>query len=170
MKTLASFLSLFTLCTLFALFALSSPQSSTPAYQELKEQAEQLYAEGSYRRAHELYLRAKELALPASEALWVSFRVADTQWRAQAATQTFDNTQFEEARRQVEALITDERQGNPVWVEAQQSLGDFWWIRRDSRNWGSAWTHYQKALQWWADSKDIATARGRSPCWTLCLT
>ena len=169
MKTLASFLSLFTLFTLCALFALSSPQSSTPAYEELKEQAEQLYAEGSYRRAHELYVQAKELALPASEALWVTFRLADTQWRAQAATQTSDHTQLEEARRQLEALITEEQRPNPIWAQVQQSLGDFWWTRRDSRNWASAWTHYQQALQWWADSKDIETARRRylEIVWTI---
>ncbi|MDA2926676.1 MG2 domain-containing protein, partial [Acidobacteria bacterium AH-259-G07] len=166
MKALVPFLSL------FILFGLSSAQLPGADYEGLKEQAERLYAEGSYRRAHELYVKADELDLPEAEARWVDFRLTDTQWRAQAATQTSDSTEFEEARRQLEALIGQARRPehhDRVWAEAQQSLGDFWWLRRDSRNWGAAWTHYQQALNWWADSKDMETARRRylEIVWTI---
>ncbi|MCH8819973.1 MAG: alpha-2-macroglobulin, partial [Acidobacteria bacterium] len=165
MKTVVPFAALL---ILFTLFVISAPQSATP-YQEVKTQAEQFYAEGSYQRAHELYRQTKDLDLPASEARWISFRLADTQWRAQAATETYDTTQLEEARRQLEALITVEQQPDSMGAEVQQSLGDFWWVRRNSKNWGPAWTHYQKALEWWADSKDIETARRRylEIVWTI---
>ena len=165
MKTVAPFAALF---ILFTLIVFSAPQSASP-YQEVKAQAEQLYAEGSYQRAHALFRQAGELDLPASEARWISFRLADSQWRAQAATETYDTTQLEEARRQLEALITDPQQPDSISAEVRQSLGDFWWVRRNSKNWGSAWTHYQKALAWWADSKDIETARRRylDIVWTI---
>ena len=100
--------------------------------------------------------------LPAGEARWVSFRLADTQWRAQAATRTSDNTEFEKAREALLALIDQAQRPQDhdrIWAAAQQSLGDFWWLRGDSRNWGAAWTHYQQALDWWAQSQDLETAR-----------
>jgi len=37
-----------------------------------------------------------------------------------------------------------------IWVEMQESLGDFWWLRRNSKNWGQGWRYYQKAVEWWA--------------------
>ena len=88
--------------------------------------------------------------------------MADTQWRAQAATRTSDSTEFEKARDALLALIgqaQSTQDHDQTWVAAQQSLGDFWWLRSDSRNWGAAWTHYQPALDWWAQSKDLETAR-----------
>ena len=45
MKTVAPFAALI----LFTLIVFSAPQSASP-YQEVKAQAEQLYAEGSYQR------------------------------------------------------------------------------------------------------------------------
>jgi len=147
---------------LITLFGLSLAQSPALEYEELKQQAESFYAEGSYQRAHELYEQAERLALPAGEARWVTFRLADTRWRAQAATRTADSTEFERAREALLVLINQAQQPEDqdlIWAQAQKSLGDFWWLRNDSRNWGSAWTHYQQALAWWAKSRDIETAR-----------
>ncbi|MEE8350413.1 MAG: alpha-2-macroglobulin family protein [Acidobacteriota bacterium] len=165
MKTAAP---LATLLILGTLIVFGAPQSAAP-YPEVKAQAERLYAEGSYQRAHELYRQARDLDLPASEARWINFRLADTQWRAEASTQTYDTTQLEEARRQLEALITAEQKPDGISAEVRQSLGDFWWVRRNSKNWGSAWTHYQTALQWWASSRDVETARRRylEIVWTI---
>ena len=42
-----------------------------------------------------------------------------------------------------------------LWVEVQESLGDFWWTRRNQQNWGQAWQYYQPALDWWAGGADI---------------
>ena len=33
-----------------------------------------------------------------------------------------------------------------VWVEVQESLGDFHWTRANQQNWGVAWPYYQSAL------------------------
>jgi hypothetical protein len=62
-------------------------------------------AEGSYAKANELYSQADQAALPKAEARWVEFRLADTLWRAQAATETADSTKYEKARTQLEELI-----------------------------------------------------------------
>ena len=76
-------------------------------YPTLRTEAEKQYGEKSYARANELYAQAKTDAPPPDEARWVKFRRADTQWRAQAATNTADNTKFEQARTQLEILVRD---------------------------------------------------------------
>ena len=64
------------------------PTSAQQAdYAKLKSEAEQFYAAGSYARANELYGKVDKSNLSPVEARWVDFRLADTSWRAQAATQ-----------------------------------------------------------------------------------
>ncbi|HSS19745.1 MAG TPA: alpha-2-macroglobulin family protein [Pyrinomonadaceae bacterium] len=133
-------------------------------YAQLKSEAEKQYDAGSYARANEIYARVDKSKLTPAEVRWVEFRIADTTWRAQAATQTADTTKFEQAQKQLEELIRvidreDER--DLVWAAAHESLGDFFWARRDSMNWGLAWPHYQPALDWWAGQRDINRARDR---------
>ncbi|HEX3143294.1 MAG TPA: MG2 domain-containing protein, partial [Pyrinomonadaceae bacterium] len=135
-----------------------------PDYQQLKSQAEKLYADGSYARARELYASVSKTGLSPQELRWVEFRLADTEWRAQAATETSDTTKFEEAQKQLEELIrTNDKQEerDAVWAEAHESLADFFWARRNSMNWGAAWPHYQQALDWWAGQRELNRARDR---------
>lgn len=151
--------------TCFTLLILSTPLFAQPQdYTALKTEAEKHYAEQSYARSHELYKLAELLNLPAADARWVSFRVSDTLWRAEAATNTSDLTKFDQAREKLEALVRDvkrieERDG--VWAETRESLGDFWWSRRNQMNWNQAWIHYEQALDWWASQRDLDTARKR---------
>jgi len=133
-------------------------------YPQLKSQAEKLFADGSYARAHEVYEKISRTGLAPEEVRWVEFRLADTEWRAQAATETSDTTNFETAQKQLEELIrTHEKddQHDLVWAEAHESLADFFWVRRNSINWGAAWPHYQPALDWWAGQREIDRARDR---------
>ncbi len=128
----------------------------------LKTQAEQLYGEQSYAKAHELYAQAAEP--PADEKRWIAMRLADTLWRSQAATKTADTTKFEEAQRGLEAVIrevTREEDRDRAWAEAQESLGDFFWSRQNARNWGEALPHYRAALDWWAGAREVDLARER---------
>src|SRR6478609_7841091 len=76
-------------------------------YESLKADAEKLYADGSFARARELYASVNRTNLPAAEQRWVQFRLADTQWRAQAATQSADTTRLDSARRELEILVRD---------------------------------------------------------------
>lgn len=146
-------------------------QAGQSDYDRLKAAAEKLYTEGSYSLAHEQYQKADPSVLSAGEARWVDFRLADTLWRAQAATNTNDDTKYEQARARLEKLISAisrDTERDLVWAEAQQSLGDFFWTRRDNRNWSAAWPYYQQALDWWAGQpvSDTARARYLSIVWT----
>lgn len=141
-----------------------APAAEPDAYPKLKEDAEKLYAAGSYARAHEVYGAINVTNLPSADARWVAFRAADTLWRSQAATQTADSTKFDLARRQLEVLIRDiqrEEERDPVWAEVHESLGEFFWTPRHQMNANEAWTHFRQALEWWAAATDIETARQR---------
>jgi uncharacterized protein YfaS (alpha-2-macroglobulin family)/tetratricopeptide (TPR) repeat protein len=135
-----------------------------PDYARLKAEAETQYAQGSYARANETYARVDKSKLNAAELRWVEFRLADTQWRAQNASETSDNTKFEQAQKQLEELIrvVDKAEDRDlVWAEAHESLGDFFWSRRGSLNWTVGWPHYQQALDWWAGQRELDRARDR---------
>ena len=77
----------------------------SPEYQRSHLKAEALHDEGSYARALQHYRRLGDLQLPAPEARWIEFRIADTMWRAQAGSRTHDNTVYENARSGLETLI-----------------------------------------------------------------
>src|SRR5687768_9282443 len=149
---------------LFSFLYLLPTAAQQADYSKLKSEAEQFYASGSYARANEVYGKVDKTGLSMAEARWVDFRLADTSWRAQAATETADTTKFEQAQKQLEELIRafdkdDER--DLVWAEAHESLADFFWTRRNQMNWGAAWPHYQQALDWWAGQREIDRARDR---------
>ncbi|EEF58488.1 MG2 domain-containing protein [Pedosphaera parvula] len=144
----------------------------TANYQQLKAEAEKFFSEGSYAKAHDVYERAGKLPLSTNDTRWVKFRLADTLWRSQAATQTSDNTKFETARHDLEVLVRDrqrEDEHDRVWAEVEESLGDFFWTRRNNNDWGGGWPHYQHALDWWAGQSDLAVARERylKIVWTM---
>jgi len=134
-------------------------------YTRLKADAEKLYAEGSFAKAHELYARAMEMSnLTSNEARWVSFRNYDTQWRSAAATQNADTTRLDRARARLEQMLRETKRvedRDQTWAEVQESFADFFWTRRNSQDWSSAWPHYQAALDWWAGARDIELARDR---------
>jgi uncharacterized protein YfaS (alpha-2-macroglobulin family) len=135
-----------------------------PDYEKLKIDAERLYSERSFALAHEAYAKTAAIELPPAEKRWVEFRLADTQWRAQAATQTADTAKIDEAGHQLEVLIRDivrAEDHDRVWVEVEESLGDLHWTRRNVHDWGTAWSYYQQALDWWAGAADLELARQR---------
>src|SRR5262245_31900373 len=74
-------------------------------YPQQRTEAAAFYSQGSYARANEVYARVDKSKLAQADQRWVEFRLADTLWRAQAATQTPDNTKFELAQKQLEELI-----------------------------------------------------------------
>src|SRR5437762_3748592 len=149
---------------LFGFLYLLPTAAQQADYAKLKSEAEQFYAAGSYARANEVYSKVDKAGLSPAETRWVEFRIADTTWRAQAATETADTTKFDQAQKQLEELMRvndkdDER--DLVWAEAHESLADFFWTRRNQMNWGAGWPHYQQALDWWAGQKEIDRARAR---------
>ena len=111
------------------------------------------------------------LARRLEEARWVEFRLADTLWRAQAATQTADTTKYETAERQLESLIRERRRAEDhdrVWAEAQESLGDLWWARRDARNWGRLGRIIsRRSIAGGTKDLDLGRARYLKIVWTI---
>ncbi|HEX4644237.1 MAG TPA: hypothetical protein VH598_01370, partial [Verrucomicrobiae bacterium] len=55
------------LCPLFFTFCLNTLAALPPDYEPVKAQAEKLYADGSFRLAHDEYEKAKAMELPAAE-------------------------------------------------------------------------------------------------------
>jgi hypothetical protein len=88
MKTIIFSVAVFT----FLLFNAAAQQSD---YSQLREAAEKEYSQRSYASAHELYARVDRSKLSATELRLVEFRLADTSWRAETATQTSDTTKIE---------------------------------------------------------------------------
>lgn len=133
-------------------------------FPKLKAQAEKEYADRSYQRAYTLYLQAKDWDLPKPDQEWVQFRTADCLWRSQAAGKQSDSTLLEQAREGLVKLLQskpDPEDRDQLWAEVQESLGDYYWDRRGYPDWGSAWPHYQQALDWWAGARDVELARER---------
>lgn len=137
--------------------------SNAQDFSQLKAQAEKEYADGSYQRANALYLKAADLAQTPADQDWAAFRLADTQWRSQAASEHSDSTLLDQARENLEKLLQKKNEPedrDQLWAEIQESLGDFYW-NRSYPEWGNAWSHYQQALDWWAGARDIELARER---------
>lgn len=150
-------------CVVVAAFLLAAPESNAMSeYQKTTAEAERLYENGSFQSAHDLYENADRKDLPKDAVRWIEFRLADTEWRSQAATKTHDNSRYEASRQKLDALVRDAQRvedRDRVWAEVQESLGDFWWTRREQRNWYQAWQHYQLALDWWGGAADVELAR-----------
>jgi hypothetical protein len=133
-------------------------------YAAIEADAERLFAERSYGLAHQAYVRLAALPPPEGKRRWVAFRLADTHWRSAAATEQVDSTIIDQARTALNVLVRDIQRVEDrdlVWAEVMESLGDSYWARRDGNDWGSAWSHYQQALDWWAGARDVETARTR---------
>ena len=145
-------------------FSLQIVSAQQTDYAQIRAEAEQAFGAGSYARANEIYSRLNKAGLAPADARWVEFRLADTSWRAQAGTQTSDSTKYDLAQKQLEELIRSkdtEDERDLVWAEAQESLADFFWTRRDQMNWGTAWPRYQQALDYWAGQAEVDQARAR---------
>src|SRR5687767_6757081 len=119
--------------------------AATTPYDALKTQAEKLFDEKSFSRAHELYEQASALTLAPAERRWVEFRLADTSWRAARD----DHGVRQKAQRELEDILRrSPEEHDRVWAEANESLGDLTRI-----------TSYSlAALDWWAGSTDLPLA------------
>ncbi|HVG24760.1 MAG TPA: MG2 domain-containing protein [Thermoanaerobaculia bacterium] len=129
--------------------AAAQPQAGSP-YAKLKADAEREYSEKSFRRAHELYEQAAKLELPPAERRWVTFRLADTELRAQRAGRTNDEQAIAAARKTLQEII-DAAEHDEVWALANESLATF---TREPQ-------YFQAALDYWAGSSDLPRARRR---------
>ena len=165
---LRSFLTLLCLLAGSAMAAQDISEDSDPplGYENSVREAEKFFEGKSFALAHDKYVAISEsYPLTEDQERWVTFRTADAQWRDVASTRRSDTSVLENARETLGDLLREiEREEPPLqqlWADINESLGDSWWLPRQSRNWGSAWVYYQKALEWWAGSRELETARQR---------
>jgi alpha-2-macroglobulin len=126
------------------------------------QQADKLHTEKSYQAALAAYRSL--LSDPSQTEISnreLKFRIADCQWRAFNASPTDDPTTFEKAEKELLKLVDPEIPQDRVYADANVSLGDFYWTREDLRDWNRAFAFYQKALDFWAGSSDLETARSQ---------
>jgi uncharacterized protein YfaS (alpha-2-macroglobulin family) len=146
--------------TLFLAVASALPPQGS-GYDALKAEAEKYYAEKSFSRALEVYERAAKLNAGAAERRWIDFRIADTRWRADAASPNPDRTQVNEARIALEKMTAGDAPRDVVFAEARESLGDFFATHPHQSNIYEAQRHYTGALDFWAGSSNVEYARRR---------
>lgn len=151
-------------CFIWVAFSLSSYAQGNPWDLTEFEKAERLFDEGSYQFALEAYQRIPDGDLIGQQdALrWLAFRRLDARWRAGGGSRPTDPGVTDELWTQLERLISD-REGqtepNPMDAAMLESAGDFWWVSRFRRDWQRAWSYYEKALDMWAQSPDLSSAR-----------
>jgi hypothetical protein len=136
------------------------PQGGDSPFEEIRRAAEREYAEKSYSRAHSLYESALKLELTPAQRRWLTFRLADTAWRADAAAPNPDPTVRDAARKTLEELATS-TENDLVRAEASESLGDYYAFHPRHGNVSEGMRWYQSALDYWAGSEDIPVARKR---------
>src|SRR5262249_7496054 len=108
---------------LLAATALLAPQTIPPDWREIRPRAEKLYAEGSCELAHKVYAEASGLSLPPEDARWLAFRLADTDWRSAAATDTPDTTRIERAKSALDALqrkVDRPEAKDEIWADVEE--------------------------------------------------
>ena len=108
------------LAGLSLLSLLRAADAPAGSFEQLKADAEKFYAEKSFSLANEKYAAAKKLKLDAAQARWVEFRLADTQWRAGAASKQIADDKVEDARQQLNKMVRDLKRPEDkdlVWAE-----------------------------------------------------
>lgn len=152
------------LVTLIGMLLLSTAVAFPPQgsdYEAIRAEGEREYAEKSFGRAHAAYERAAKLKLSEEEKRWVEFRLADTTWRADAASPDPERKKVDQARLALGKMAGDEAPHDLLRAEANESLGDLYTTHPFFTLMSNAGPHYVAALEWWAGSSDIPLARER---------
>jgi uncharacterized protein YfaS (alpha-2-macroglobulin family) len=159
------------------LWIVSFPLSAETLFSKSKTSAEKLFSEKSFSKTQKIYESffkqklSEEEHLSSDDERWLKFRVADCSWRSAAATNSQDSTIFDQAFQTLDALSRTSRPEDKdrTWAEVEESLGDFYWTRKNTTNAPAAWPHYNNALDFWAGNKNLDLARERylRIVWTL---
>lgn len=154
MRRLSCILTIFAICIQPSLFA-----------DAVFDPADALYDEGSYEKAAQAYAQIEASGdFDKSKADWLTWRLADARWRSLASTRQSSQAPIERQRQVLLELAgrlianADSKRPPQLWAEVQESIGDSYW-NRNERDFHQAWSHYEKALDWWAGSTGLAMAR-----------
>lgn len=155
---------LFIVYTFVAGLNTESLQAQTLLEDVSDRNAEQLFKDGSYQRAHQRYLSLNSETLSQDEKNWREFRIIDCGWRAKANTRQRDNAWSIEANSLLKNLIeklADSDVKGFIIASINESLGDLN-QRATSIYSRNQWEgYYKKALEFWAASEPSNEARSQ---------
>jgi len=136
-----------------------------PTFEGLRTQIESAVKAGDYDACIKACDQAEPLAPAVAEHRWVQYRRADAGWRLERER---DARGFWMQRVQPQVrILTDlakleeqERTGSRLRADVQESLGDaFMASSAGAGSWKQAWDYHREALDYWAGSTDLSTAR-----------
>ena len=127
-------------------------------------EAEQLYAEGSFQKAYQKYLSLKKGNLSQAQRSWRDFRIIDCDWRAKASVRQRNNIWIEESNSRFKSLIEKinvfEDQ-DFIIASIHESLGDLN-SKASGRYARNKWSmYYVNALDFWARSEPTSEATSK---------
>ncbi|MDF1729388.1 MAG: hypothetical protein P1U53_16730, partial [Sulfitobacter sp.] len=131
-------------------------------WRSLAEAGETAFEEGSFQKAHELYTRSLAAVDDEEESPWLEFRKADAHLRSLHASQRTDRSEIDAAVSTLRGffptdLPTEKR--TRIWALAGESIGDHFHQSRRTWGFGNALQPYTLAMDFWAGSSDLETAR-----------
>jgi len=126
--------------------------------------AAELYAQGSFELALQAYRAIPQEKLSPADKRALEERILECDARSAMGSANPDPSRLEGALKallefQRKAERPEDRDG--VWVQAEEALGDVYYMRPNARDWSSAWPHYNAALEWWSGSGELERARVR---------
>lgn len=166
-------LALLALTSAFTLaWGLTEPTSSAEStasiraqdFEALRVRAEQLRAEGSHALALRELQRAGDLDLGPEDRRWLEYAVIDSEWRSLAASKDPDASSLDQVRKRMLAWLDSKdrpEELDDLWAMGQESRGDSHWVVPRLRSQSMAFQAYRSALDYWAQSDDLETARER---------
>ena len=131
--------------------------ASSLTFQSAPQQksAAELYAQGSFELALKAYRAIPQDKLAPAERRRLEERILECDARSALASANPDPSRYETA---IKALLEFQRKAerpedkDQVWAEAEEALGDVYYMHPNRRDWSSAWPYYNAALEWWSGS------------------
>ena len=130
-------------------------------FDSVRARAEAHFAKGAFALAGAEYAKLDPASLDPEQARWVVFRRADCLWRAKIGERGTNEADLGKAQADLERVVDGpegEEGRDTVWVEACASLAE---LLDETAGLRTALPRYQAALDHWARSSDIETARRR---------
>ncbi|MCP5024473.1 MAG: hypothetical protein GY930_22245, partial [bacterium] len=134
----------------------------TQGWRALATKGETAFQEGSFEKAFQLYTRALEAAQESERSEWMRFRQADAHLRSLDASQNSDHSETDAALKHLRTFFDPqlEAQGQTtIWAQAAEAIGDHYYQPRRTWGFGHAQQPYVMAMDYWAGSSDVETAR-----------
>ncbi len=123
---------------------------------EKLRQADKAFSETDYALAETLYQKLSQMPLVPEGRAWVTFRLADSYWRARLKQGEVHPSVLRRARQDFASLLegieADDPANNDLIAEIEASIADTFWLPSVGRDREKASVHYVQALERYARS------------------